>query len=215
MFGRPVHLLAAAVAAAASLFSISSASAGCYGCGGGYTYAAPVAYYTAPVVYSYSYAAPATYASGCGCGYASYGYAARPMYIVNQGPAYTAPVGINAEPTPEVDYGYSFRRAPRYYGGYGYRTHRHWGYRAGYGRRHVGYGHRFGMKRYRYGTVVPSRIGMRHMGHGMRHMGMGMRHMGMGMPRHMGMQRQMQRPHMHHAGPRMQMRRMPGMVHPK
>jgi len=201
MSGRPVHLLAAAaVAAAASLFSISSASAGCYGCGGGY-YQAPVAY-TAPVVYGYSYAAPATYASGCGCGYASYGYAARPMYVVNQGPTFTNPVGINAEPTPEVDYGYSYRRAPRYYGGYGYRTHRHWGYRGGYGRRHVGYGHRFGMKRYRYGAVVPGRIGMRHMGMGMRHMGMGMR--------------QMHRPHMHHAGPRMQMmRRMPGMVHPK
>jgi hypothetical protein len=207
MFGRPVHLLAAAaVAAAASLFSISSASAGCYGCGGGY-YQAPVAY-SAPVVYSYSYAAPATYASGCGCGYASYGYAARPMYVVNQGPAYTAPVVVNAEPTPEVDYGYSYRRAPRYYSGYGYRTHRHWGDRAGYGRRHVGYGHRFGMKRYRYGAVVAPRIGMRHMGYGMRHMGMGM-------PRHMGMQRMMHRPQMHHAGPRMQMRRMPGMVHPK
>ena len=199
MFGRPVHLLAAAaIAAAASLFSISSASAGCYGCG---YYQAPVAY-SAPVVYGYSYAAPATYASGCGCGYASYGYAARPMYVVNQGPTFTNPVGINAEPTPEVDYGYSYRRAPRYYGGYGYRTHRHWGYRGGYGRRHVGYGHRFGMKRYRYGAVVPGRIGMRHMGMGMRHMGMGMR--------------QMHRPHMHHAGPRMQMmRRMPGMVHPK
>jgi len=193
MSGRPVHLFAAAaVAAAASLFSISSASAGCYGCGGGY-YQAPVAY-TAPVVYGYSYAAPATYASGCGCGYASYGYAARPMYTVNQGPTFTHPVVVNAEPTPEVDYGYSYRRAPRYYGGYGYRTHRHWGYRGGYSR-HVGYGHRFGMTRYRYGAVVPGRIGMRHMGY--------------------GMQRHMHRPHMPHAGQRMHMRPMPGMVHPK
>src|ERR1044072_8577059 len=101
MLGRPVHLLAAAaVAAAASLFSISDASAGF--CGGVY-YQAPVAYYTAPVVYSYSYAAPAAYSSGCGCGGgglfqsgllggygngngAGYGYAARPMYTVNQGP---------------------------------------------------------------------------------------------------------------------------------
>jgi hypothetical protein len=72
------------------------------------------------------------------------------------------------------------------------------------------------MKRYRYGAVVAPRIGMRDMGYGMRHMGMGMpRHMGMGMPRHMGMQRMMHRPQMNHAGPRMQMRRMPGMVHPK
>ena len=218
MFGRPVHLLAAAaVAAAASFVSISDASAGCYSCGGSYSYAAPVAYYTAPVVYSYSYAAPATYASGCGCGggYASYGYgngngagyayAARPMYAVNQGPAYTYPV-VNAEPTPEVDYGYSYRRAPRYYGGYGYRTHRHWGYRGGYGR-HVGYGHRFGMKRYRYGAVVPGRIGMRHMG-GMRHFG-GMHHRhhvgGAVPPRHWGGGMR----HHHRGGMR------PGMVHPK
>ena len=140
MFGRPVHLLAAAaVAAAASLFSISDASAGC--CGGGY-YQAPVAYYTAPVVYSYSYAAPVAYASGCGCGgYASsygYGYAARPMYVVNQGPAYTHPV-VNAEPTPAYDEGYGYRRAPRYYGDGGYRIRRHWGYRHGYGHR-FGYG---------------------------------------------------------------------------
>lgn len=187
MSGRPVHLLAAAaIAAAASFVSISDASAGCYGCGGGYTYQAPVAYYTAPVVYSYSYAAPAAYASGCGCGgYATSGYA-RPMYTVNQGPAYTAPV-VEAEPTPEVDYSYGYRRAPRFYGGYGYRMHRHWGHRGGYGRnygyghRH-GYGHRFGMKRFRYGAVVPGRHAMRHMHQ------MGLRrphHMG-GMHRHMG-----------------------------
>ena len=56
------------------------------------------------------------------------------MYIVNQGPAYTHPVTVNAEPTPAYDEGYGYRRAPRFYGGHGYRMHRHWGYRAGYGR---------------------------------------------------------------------------------
>jgi len=211
MSGRPVHLFAAAaVAAAASLFSISDASAGC--CGGGYQ--APVAYYTAPVVHSYSYAAPATYASGCGCGgYASYGYgngngagyayAARPMYAVNQGPTYTDPV-VNAEPTPAYDEGYGYRRSYGYRG-YGYRARIGYGYRGygarigyrGYGLRGYGlrgYG-RFGMQRHRYGTVVPGRIGMRHMGY--------------------GMQRHMHRPHMPHAGQRMHMRPMPGMVHPK
>src|SRR5438094_10352986 len=98
MSGRPVRLLAAAtIAAAASLFAITAASAGCYSCGSSYSYQAPVAYYTAPVVYSYSYAAPAAYAAPCNCG----GYAApAPMYVVNQGPSYTAPVTINAEPTP-------------------------------------------------------------------------------------------------------------------
>jgi hypothetical protein len=200
MSGRPVHLFAAAaVAAAASLFSISDASAGC--CGGGY-HQAPVAYYTAPVVHRYSYAAPATYASGCGCGggglFGSYGngngagyaYAARPMYAVNQGPAFTDPV-INAEPTPAYDEGYGYRRSYGYRG-YGARIgYRGYGLR-GYGLR--GYG-RFGMQRHRYGAVVPGRIGMRHMGY--------------------GMQRHMHRPHMPHAGQRMHMRPMPGMVHPK
>ena len=43
---------------------------------------------------SYSYAAPVaypSYAASCNCGYAGYGYAAAPapMYVVNQGPAYT------------------------------------------------------------------------------------------------------------------------------
>ena len=86
MSGRPVHLLAAAaIAAAASLFSISDASAGCYGCGGSYSYQAPVAYYTAPVVYSYSYAAPAAYASGCGCGSAT-AYALRADVCREPGP---------------------------------------------------------------------------------------------------------------------------------
>src|SRR5712691_10023667 len=97
MSGRPVRLLAAAaIVAAASAASMTAASAGCFG-GCGYT--APVAYYSAPVVYSYSYAAPAAYAApSCGCG----GYAAyqSPMYVVNQGPTYTAPVTIGAEEEP-------------------------------------------------------------------------------------------------------------------
>ena len=204
MSGRPVHLLAAAaVAAAASLFAISSASAGCYGCGASYSHQAPVAYYTAPVVYSYSYAAPVAYASGCGCGgYASsygYGYAARPMYAVNQGPAYTEPV-VNAEPTPAYDEGYRYRRAPRYYGDGGYRIRRHWGYRHGYG-------HRFGMKRYRYGAVGYGRYSMRHPIAGPGSVFRGPRHT----IRHGGMHRA------HHPmGNRMHMmHRTPGVVHPK
>src|SRR5882757_6681354 len=126
MSGRPVRLLAAAtIAAAASMFAITAASAGCFSCGASYSYQAPVAYYTAPVVYSYSYAAPAAYASSCGCGGNGYGYgngygngygsgyaAPAPMYTVNQGPAYTAPVTNYAEPTPayedEVGYGRSY-----------------------------------------------------------------------------------------------------------
>ncbi len=189
MFGRPVHLLAAAgIVAAASVASAGTAFAGCFSGCGSYTYAAPVAYYSAPVVYSYSYAAPVAYAAPCnpcgGYGH-GYGYAASsaPMYVVNQGPAFTEPVGINAEPTPapQVSYGYGndypwygagYRRYGAY--GYGYRG----GYRAGYrrygfrGYRHFGYrglGYRdlrfrgFGHQRYRYGAVVPGmRFGMRH-----------------------------------------------------
>src|SRR5437016_1901853 len=102
MFGRPVQLLtAAAIVAAASVASAGTASAGCFSGCGSYSYAAPVAYYSAPVVYSYSYAAPVAYAAPCspcgGYGYI-YGYAAAPaapMYVVNQGPAYAEPVGIN------------------------------------------------------------------------------------------------------------------------
>src|SRR4051794_41659186 len=68
MFGRPVHLLtAAALAAAASLLTISSASANCFSGCGGYGYAAPVTY-SAPVVYSQSYASPCS-----PCGYGGYG----------------------------------------------------------------------------------------------------------------------------------------------
>ena len=127
MSGRPVRLLTAAtVAAAASLLSISAASASCYSSCGGVSYAAPVAYYTAPVVYSYSYAAPVSYAAPCAnpCGYSSYGYASpRPMYVVNQGPTYTAPVIGEAERGYESGY----RRAYPYIGDGGVRWHRrHW-----------------------------------------------------------------------------------------
>ena len=149
MSGRPVRLLAAAtIAAAASVFSMNAASAGCFSCGSSYTYAAPVAYYTAPVVYSYSYAAPAAYAAPCNCGYA----APAPMYVVNQGPAYNAPVTGYAEPLPS----YGYRSAyPYAEGGLRWR-HRHW--------HHRGYGVRFGAHRYRYGAVVPGmrRFSMRH-----------------------------------------------------
>ena len=153
MSGRPVRLLtASALAAAASLLSVSAASASCYsGCG----YSAPVAYYSAPVVYSYSYAAPVTYAAPCSpCGYASYGYAS-PMYVVNQGPSYAAPVIGEAE---EV-YDYGYRRTYPYYSEGGVRWHRrHWhrsyGYR-GYGYRNYGYRD----NGYRYGAVMP---GYRH-----------------------------------------------------
>ena len=221
MSGRPVHLIAAAtIAAAASLFAITSASASCYSCGSSYTYAAPVTY-TAPVVYSTTYAAPVTYAqpvsyaANCGCGYASYGFAARPMYVVNQGPAYNAPVGINAEPTPEVDYGYGYRRSPRYYGdvGVGWRG-RSWGYRHGYRGYRGGYGYRFGVKRYRYGAVVPGRYSMRHpiVGPGGIHRGprmhREMHHM------HRGMHRMHQPRHWTGAVPPHRMGPKPGSVHP-
>jgi hypothetical protein len=190
MSGRPVHLLAAAAfVATASLASISTASAGCYSCGS-YSYAAPVAYYSAPVVYGYSYAAPVSYAAPCspcgGYGY-GYGYAApSPMYVVNQGPAYTAPVLGYAEPTPApaVSYGYGYGYGSGYGSAYplysegGIRWHRrHWGYRGhgyrgygyrgfgyrAYGARNWGYGYRgFGAQRYRYGAVAPRlRYGMR------------------------------------------------------
>jgi hypothetical protein len=224
MSGRPVHLLAAAtVAAAASLLSISTASAGCYsGCGGGY--AAPVAYYTAPVVYSYSYAAPVQYASPCspcgGYGYGSYGYApSRPMYVVNQGPTFTEPVVGEAEDVVESGYG----RAYPYLGDGGVRWHRrHW--QRGYGYR----GYRYGLG-YRHGFGL--RHGYRH--HGFRYGGRySMRHPmvgpgGMYRPRHpmvgpggiyrgprhsMNMQR-MHMPRMH-MNP-MHMNRMPGVVHPR
>jgi hypothetical protein len=210
MSGRPVRLLTAAtIAAAASLLSISAASAGCYSGCGGYGYAAPVAHYSAPVVYSYSYAAPVSYASPCSpCGgYASYGYA-RPMYVVNQGPTFTEPVIGEAEGVYDTGY----RRAYPLYSeggirwhrrhwhrGYGYRGHRHGlGYRHGFGLRH-GYRH--------HGFRHGGRYGMRHPMVGPR--GMHRMHgprMGMHGPRHMNMPRMHQRMHMN---------RMPGVVYPK
>jgi hypothetical protein len=167
MSGRPVQFLtAAALAVAASFVSVSAASASCYsGCGYSYSYsysyAAPVVQYAAPVVYSYSYAAPVTYAPSCNCGYA----ASAPMYVVNQGPAYAAPVTIEAEPTPAYEGGY--RRAYPYYAGGGTRWHRHRWYR-GEGYRGHGLGYRargFGYRHhgYRHGAVVPGRrFAMRH-----------------------------------------------------
>ncbi len=83
---RPI-LAAAAFAAAASFVSIDAASASCYsGCG--YSYAAPVAYYQAPVVYSYSYAPSVSYAAPCSpCGYSyGYSYAPRPGLCGEPGP---------------------------------------------------------------------------------------------------------------------------------
>lgn len=144
MSGRPVRLLtAAAVAVAASLFSVSAASAGCYtGCG----YAAPVVRYVAPVVYSYTYTKPVTYASPCSpCGYAHVRhvrhrhYYPAPMYIVNQGPTYTAPVIGAAEGV--VEYGY--RRSYPFVGGGRVHWHRkHWHHR---------WGHRHGMRHHHHG----------------------------------------------------------------
>src|SRR6266700_6076250 len=167
MFGRPVHLLAAAtIAAAASLFAASTASANCYGCGPSVIYQAPAVTYSAPMVYGYTYQAPMAYPAPvqyspfCDCA------AQAPMYVVNQGPAYNAPVVGEAEPIPAYEPGY--RRAyPYYAGGHMRWHHRHWnrgfGYR-GYGMR--GYGQRsFSYRGYghRYGAVMPgARYSMRH-----------------------------------------------------
>jgi len=166
MSGRPVRLLAAAaIAAAASVATMSAASANCFsGCG--------IATYSAPVVYSYSYAMPVTYAAPCnpcggggllgslgfgaglgygggcatGCGYASYGYT-RPMYVVNQGPSYSEPV--IGEPEPETVYAPRYRAEPYYVEG-GYRWHRrHW--HRGYGFRDYRYGYRSYGYRARFG----------------------------------------------------------------
>ena len=223
MSGRPVRLMAAAaIAAAASTASITTASAGCFsGCG--YGYAAPVAHYSAPVVYSYSYAAPVSYASPCspcgGGGFfgsfgygASYGYAApAPMYVVNQGPSYDAPVIGGAEQGPAYEedaYPYYSEGAIRWHRrhwhrGYGYRDYGY-GHRAHrYGYRSYGYRERFGYRsawraRHMVGPGGIWRGGMHHM-HGPR--------MGMYGPRHMQMHRMhMNQMHMRHMGP--------GVVHP-
>jgi hypothetical protein len=171
MLGRPVLLSVAA--AIGSLLSVTDASAGCYSCGCG-----------TPVVYSYVYASP------CAT------YSLPPMYVVNQGPAYTLPVPIAAEPTPVYPYvGYRHRASygmtmyqgeeadesvdvyPRSYRGYhrygyglDYRRHRH------HGRPHVGMRRFHGDRRFA------------HMPHS--HMHMNMQH-------------------------RMQMRLTPGVVHPQ
>lgn len=221
MSGRPVRLLAAAtIAAAASLFSIGAASANCYGCGPSVVYQAPVVSYAAPVVYGYSYQAPVAYPApvqyspGCGCA------AQSPMFVVNQGPAYNAPVIGEADPIPAYEPGY--RRAyPYYAGGHMRWHHRGWnrgtyrgygprlGYR-GYGPRsfgYRGYGHRYGIgARYsmRHPVVGPRGIhrgGMNRM-HGPHHPMAGRG--GMHRPMMGGMHRGPQ----HGGGPR------PGSVHP-
>jgi hypothetical protein len=144
MFGRPVRLLAAAaIAATASILSISSASAACYSCGCGAVTVAP------PVVYGYSYAAPV---APC----ASYTYAPAPqMYVVNQGPSFTAPVPLAAEPTHRRAFPYYAGGSVRWHrGNWGYRHHgyRHQGYR-NYGYRNDGYHHHG--HRYRTGAIAP------------------------------------------------------------
>jgi hypothetical protein len=215
MSGRIVHLLGAAtIAAAASLFSISAASANCASCGPSVIYQAPVATYSAPMVYGYAYEAPMAYPApvqyspGCGCA------GQAPMYVVNQGPAYNAPVIGEADPIPAYEPGY--RRAyPYYAGGHVRWHHRGWyrGYR-GYGPRvgYRGYGERYGYRGYgsrgfsyrgygqrsfgyrshqRYGAVVPgARYGMRQpMAGGMHRPMMGGMHHPMNMhrgPQHAG-----------------------------
>jgi hypothetical protein len=212
MPGRPVHLLAAAaIAATASVLSISPAAAGCFtGCGSYYT--APVAYYSAPVVYGYSYAAPAAYAAPCSpCGGYGYGYGyATPSYVVNQGPSYTEPVIGYADtfPAPSAGYRYGYGHGSAYpwYANGGVRWHRrHWGYR-GYGSRYGyrAYGYRaFGQHRYRYGAVVPAHR------HAMRHpiVGPG----GIYRPHHPMVGRPIVGPRGIYRGPR---HAMPGVVHP-
>jgi hypothetical protein len=207
MSGRPVQLLAAAaLAVTASFASVSGASAGCDSGCGGYAYAAPVVTYQAPVVYSYSYASPCS-----PCGY-SYGFAPRPAYVVNQGPVFTEPVTISANP-----YDYGYRRSFPYYAG-GLRWKRGWygyrGPRVGYGPRHVHRG--FVAPRYRMDAVVPGHR-MTHRPHHFRgavpprvRAGVVMpRHMGVhrhkGMHRHMSTPRHMGAPHRMGA---------PGSVHP-
>jgi hypothetical protein len=218
MSGRPVRLLtAAAIAAAASLFSIASASAGCFGCGGSYGYAAPVAHYTAPVVYSYSYAAPAAYAApSCGCG----GYAASaPMYVVNQGPSYNAPVTVDAEQEPSAEYG-DGSAYPNYgAGGYGYRGYgyRGLGYR-GLGYRGLGYrglGWRGGYRGLGYRGHGYRGLGYRGLGYrGYGARGLGYRGFRVGMSMRSPMVGQGGIYRGGHVGGMRPMNRAPGMVHP-
>jgi hypothetical protein len=232
MSGRPVHLFAAAtIAAAASLFSLSTASANCYSCGPSVIYQAPVVTYSAPMVYGYTYQAPMAYpapvqyAPGCGCA------ALAPMYVVNQGPAFNAPVVGEADPIPAYQPGY--RRAYPYYAGGHVRWH-HRGWNRGYGSRgygYRGYGYRgYGMRGYgqrsfnyrgyghRYGVMPGARYSMRHpiAGPGSIHRG-GVYRGGMnGMHRPMmgGMRHPMMGHGMMHRGPQHAGGMRPGSVQP-
>jgi hypothetical protein len=196
MSGRPVRLLVAAtIAAAASLASISAASAGCYSCGSSY---APVAYYTAPVVYSYSY----SYAASCGC---TTSYSA-PMYVVNQGPDYyNAPVTLPPEDSVPTTYDYGYRQSYPYYSDRGIRWHRrHW-HRGYYGNYRS---HRYGYRGHDY------RSGYR----GFTHRGWNRGHRPYAPNLRYGMRNPMARPHtmphrpMHWQGTH---RNAPGFVHPR
>jgi hypothetical protein len=219
MSGRPVHLFAAAtIVAAASLFTASTAFANCYSCGPSVIYQAPVVTYSAPMVYGYTYEAPMAYpaptqyAPGCGCA------AQSPMYVVNQGPAFNAPVVGEADPIPAYQPGY--RRAYPYYAGGHVRWH-HRGWNRGYGYRGYGmrgYGQRsFSYRGYghRYGAVMPgARYSMRHpmVGPGGIHRG-GMH--GMHRPMMGGMHRPMVgHGGMMHRGPQHAGGMRPGSVHP-
>lgn len=173
MLGRPV-LMSVAAAAIGSVLSVNDASAGCFSCGcsAPVVYASPCATYAAPVY-----------------------YAAPPMYVVNQGPAYTLPVPIAAEPAypyigarhygataygEEADEAEVYPRAYRHHHRHrGYDLHR--GYRH-HGRPHIGMRHLYG-ERHRHRFHVP---------HARMHMQRSMR-------MHMPM----------HRGP------MPGVVHPQ
>lgn len=153
MLGRPV-LMSIAAAAIGSVLSVTDASAGCFSCGCG-----------TPVVYSYAYASP------CAT------YALPPMYVVNQGPAYTLPVPIAAEPTPVYPYVGRGYRATAYYGedadeaevyprayrhhyrhGYGldYRSYRH------HGRPHIGMRRFHGERHRRFSHIPHMRMHMQH-----------------------------------------------------
>jgi hypothetical protein len=159
MFGRPV-LLSIAAAAIGSVLSVTDASASCYSCGCG-----------TPVVYSYTYASPC----------APRMYYLPPMYVVNQGPAYTLPVPVAAEPTPVYPYvgvrpygatayadeGDEAEAYPR-----GYRHHRHYGHDRyldrglrHHGRPHIGMRHLYGERHRRLGHMPHAR--MMHMQHRM------------------------------------------------
>jgi hypothetical protein len=174
MLGRPV--LYAIAAAAVGLLSAGQASAGCYSCG---------------------CSAPVVYASPC-----AQTYVLPPMFVINQGPAYTLPVPFSAEPTPAYPYLGVRYRANAYYGDEGdevmayppayrpYRGYRNFGYRLDYRYRHFGRAH-FGAHRFhdgyrRYAHMPRAR-----------------------MPMHMHMHRQMR---MHGPMPRGP---MPGFVHPQ